>query len=63
VLEGSVKEEVEECVKTFTAVQKCELIELNVQVDHVHMLVFIPPKISISTFTNKKGQSKIKITG
>jgi REP element-mobilizing transposase RayT len=28
-------------VRTFTAVQKCELVELNVQIDHVHILVLI----------------------
>jgi putative transposase len=26
----------------------CEVIELNVQPDHVHLLVKVPPKISIS---------------
>ncbi len=28
----------------------CEIIELNVQSDHVHLLVLIPLKISISRF-------------
>lgn len=27
---------------------KVEIIELNVQIDHVHLLVNIPPKISVS---------------
>jgi len=26
----------------------CEVIELNIQEDHVHMLVSIPPKESVS---------------
>jgi len=26
----------------------CEVIELNVQADHVHLLVKVPPKVSIS---------------
>ena len=26
----------------------CEIVELNVQVDHVHLLIKIPPKVSIS---------------
>jgi putative transposase len=26
----------------------CEIVELNVQADHVHLLVEVPPKISIS---------------
>ena len=27
---------------------KCEVVELKVQPDHVHLLVLVPPKISIS---------------
>ena len=48
ILKGEVAEEVEECVRTFCSQQKCEIIELNVQVDHMHLLVLIPPKISVS---------------
>ena len=62
VLEGSVKKEVEECVKIFTSSQKCELVELNVQIDHVHLLVKIPPKISVSTFMGIiKGRTAIRV--
>ena len=62
VLEGSIKEEVEECIRRFTSVQKCELVELNIQKDHVHMLVLIPPKISISTFMGTvKGRTAIRV--
>ena len=62
VLKGSVKKEVEDCIKTFTSVQKCESVELNVQVDHVHLLVMIPPEISISTYTGTvKGRTAIRV--
>ena len=62
VLEGRVKEEVEDCIRTFTAVQKCELVELNIQIDHVHMLILVPPKISISTFMGTvKGCTAIRV--
>ncbi|WP_412034567.1 IS200/IS605 family transposase, partial [Vibrio cholerae] len=27
----------------------CEVLELNVQPDHVHLVAIIPPKVSIST--------------
>jgi len=50
VLEGEIKEEAEDCIRSFPSVQKCELLELNVQIDHVHVLVMIPPKISISNY-------------
>jgi len=31
ILEGEIEEEVEECVKAFSEVHKCELLELNVR--------------------------------
>ncbi len=27
----------------------CEVLELNIQPDHVHLVVIVPPKVSIST--------------
>ena len=42
ILEGEIAEEVEECIRTFSSQQKCEIVELNVQKDHVHLLVLIP---------------------
>ena len=62
VLKGDIKREVDECIKTFTSIQKCELIELKVQVDHVHLLVMIPPKISVSSFMGTvKGRTAIRV--
>jgi len=28
----------------------CEIAELNVQADHVHVVVSIPPKVSVSIY-------------
>ena len=40
----------------------CEVVELNVQPDHVHLLVKVPPKISISTLLGKiKGKTAIQV--
>ncbi len=50
VFEGEFKEGAKDCIKAFSEVQKCELLELNDQIDHVHLLVMIPPKISISIY-------------
>ena len=37
-------------------------MELNVQVDHVHLLVMVPPKISISGFVGTvKGRTAIRV--
>ncbi len=50
ILSGTVAEEVDRCVRTFVEQVKAEVVELNVRVDHVHLLVMVPPKISISNF-------------
>ena len=40
----------------------CEIIELNVRMDHVHVVVSIPPKVSISSYMGTiKGKIAIKI--
>ncbi len=42
--------------------EKCEVVELNVQEDHVHLLVSVPPKISISYLMGVlKGKIAIKL--
>ena len=48
VLHGEIAKEVENLIRAFSHQMKCEIIELNVQIDHVHLLVMIPPKISCS---------------
>ena len=38
------------------------MIELNVQSDHVHLLVLVPPKVSISELVGTlKGRSAIRV--
>jgi len=40
----------------------CEVIELNIQSDHVHMLVSMPPKESVSKLLGMlKGKTAIQI--
>jgi putative transposase len=54
--------EVENCIHVFSEQQRCEIIELNVQVDHVHLLVMIPPKVSISGYVGTvKGRTAIRV--
>ena len=41
---------------------KTEVVELNVQPDHVHILAMVPPKISISDFVGTmKGRTAIRV--
>ena len=62
VLRGPVGEEVHNCIHVFAGRLGCEIIELNVQPDHVHLLVKIPPKVSISEFMGSvKGQAAIRV--
>ena len=62
VFKGEIKEEAEECIKKFSEAQKCELLELNVQIDHVHLLVMIPPKTAVSNYVGTvKGRTAIRI--
>lgn len=42
--------------------KSCELIEMNIQKDHVHLIVSVPPKYSISQLIGiLKGKTAIKI--
>lgn len=39
-----------------------EIVELNIQQDHVHLLVMVPPKVSISEFMGTiKGRTAIRV--
>ncbi|MCB1766652.1 MAG: IS200/IS605 family transposase [Candidatus Competibacteraceae bacterium] len=62
VLTGHIAEEVSRCIHAFSDYQKVEIVELNIQVDHVHLLVMIPPKLSISNFVGTlKGRTAIRV--
>jgi putative transposase len=62
VLQGAVAVEVENCIRAFSEQQKCEVVELNVQIDHVHLLAMVPPKVSISNYVGTlKGRTAIRV--
>ena len=62
VLTGKVGQEVEKCIRIFSEQQGCEVGELNVQIDHVHLLVLIPPKVSVSGYVGTvKGRTAIRV--
>jgi putative transposase len=62
ILIGAIKDSVENSIRLFSARLECEVVELNVQIDHVHLLVMIPPKISVSAYTGTiKGRSAITV--
>ena len=62
VLQGDVKREVATCVHVFSEQKGCEVVEMNVQQDHVYLIVMIPPKVSISDYMGMiKGRTAIRI--
>ena len=62
VLEGLVKELLTKDIQMLLEWKSCELIEMNIQIDHIHLIVSIPPKISVSQLMGiLKGKTAIKI--
>ena len=62
ILKGVVAEEIFNCIQVFSAQLSCQVVELNVQPDHIHLLVKIPPKVSMSEFMGTvKGRTAIRV--
>ena len=62
ILKGSVGEAVAEGIRAICGYAGCEVVELNVQPEHVHLIVMIPPKVKVSDLMGRvKGQTAIKI--
>ena len=62
ILTDKVAEEVENCIRAFSEQQSCEVVELNIQADHVHLLALVPPKVSISGYVGTlKGRTAIRV--
>ena len=62
ILAGEIAQEVEGCIRAFSEQQGCEVMELNVQLDHVHLLALISPKVSVSGYVGTvKGRTAIRI--
>lgn len=62
VLEGLVKELLQKDISMLLEWKSCEMIEMNIQKDHVHLIVSVPPKLSISELMGiLKGKTAIKI--
>ena len=57
-----LKEEIEKAIEMISEWMGCEIKEKSVQKDHVHLVVSIPPKISVSKYVGTvKGKVAIKI--
>ena len=62
ILTGAVAELMDRDIRTLCEWKDVEVLELNIQPDHIHALFSIPPKIAISTFMGfLKGKLAIKV--
>lgn len=62
VLEGLVKDSLSKDIPMLLEWKSCEMIEMNIQIDHVHLIVSVPPRMSISQLMGVlKGKTAIKI--
>jgi putative transposase len=62
ILTGKIANLVDNCIRAFCDQQGGEIIELNIQNDHVHLLSMVPPKVSISGYVGTiKGRTAIRV--
>ena len=62
VLTGEVAFEVSKTIRVYSEKLGCEIVELNIQPDHVHLLIKVPPKLSISKLLGTvKGKAALQI--
>ena len=62
ILKGAIRTLVEQDLHMLCEWKQCEIQELNVQEDHIHLLVSIPPKVSVSKLMGTlKGKLAIKL--
>ena len=62
VMCGEVRKAVREIIRTLCGYKGVEILEGNVSVDHVHLCVKIPPKMSVSEFMGYlKGKSALMV--
>ncbi len=54
--------EVAQCIRVFSGQKQCQIQELNIQIDHVHVIAMIPPKLSVSDYLGLvKGRTAIRV--
>ena len=62
VLRDRIKEEVRKTLIIQSERLGCTIVELNIQEDHIHLLIKVPPKIAISVLMGTlKGKTAIRV--
>ena len=59
---NQLKQDIRDILKQLCSYKEVEIIEGHIMPDHIHMLVSIPPKMSVSSFMGYlKGKSALMI--
>jgi putative transposase len=62
ILEGEVSKQLDQKIRTICEWKDVEILELTIMKDHVHMVVTIPPRLSVSAMMGiLKGKTGISI--
>jgi putative transposase len=62
ILGGKIGQEVGDCIRSFSAQKEVEILEMNIQPAHIHLVTMIPPKLSISDYCGiVKGRTAIRV--
>ena len=62
ILKGKLGKEVYRSIYVFCNMKKCRVVELNVRIDHVHLVVRTPPSLSVSDLMGVlKGGTAIRL--
>ena len=62
IMTGEIGKLMDRDIRMYSEWLGCEITELNVQVDHVHVVISIPSKVSVLTYMGTvKGKTAIKI--
>jgi putative transposase len=62
ILDGKVREFVDESIRSLCEWKKIEILEMNIQIDHVHIVLSIEPRMSVSEAMGiLKGKTAIKL--
>jgi putative transposase len=57
-----VHKEVHNCLNIFAGQLGCEIVELSIKPDHVHLITNMPPKVSVSQLMGSlKGRAAIRV--
>ncbi len=62
ILTGPLNKEVHNCVNIFASQLGCGIVDLNIKADHIHLIINVPPKASISQLMGTlKGRTATRV--